>query len=655
MPAQSRALQFRPEVDGLRAIAALVIFAFHLDLPGFGGGFVGVDIFFAISGYVIIRGILKELEDGTFSLADFYTRRLRRIMPALIVVLLATLAVGYVILSPREYKELSDSALATIVFGANFFFHDRERYFADAAITRPLLHMWSLGVEEQFYIFVPFVVSWLRRALGIHPLRTVLTIAILSFVYGLVAIVLINEKHAFYMPMGRFWEIAVGGVVACTERHLTASGLRSNILAALGFAGVLGSTVALDDSLQYPGWVAAIPVVGAALVIAFARTGWVTSLLSVRPLVVAGRWSYSIYLIHWPMIVYWRLFVGRPLLAYEQVAIIAITIGLAALSSRFVERPLRAGSGSLANRPALGAIAFGSVAVLVVGGLVTLSQGAPRRMNADARDAIATLKTAIEQRPKCQPDLNWLGNPKLPKAACRWGSDAHTDFVVWGDSHAGMIAPELSQALQRMGMSGGVSVGLPACFPLSGIQVGARKNNSLCPAFVNAVIAAVQRDKPRVVIMASRWATIESPIRSPGDGGKPVQIVDIENGLKPISLLDALTRTIERLGTRVIIFAPVPEIEFHVPNALVRSLQGVSTMPRAPRSTYDLRQKYVMAAFAKLPKGPSLAIVYPHSVLCGAETCDVIDGHRSLYVDDDHLSPFGVARVLPLFEPVIAP
>jgi peptidoglycan/LPS O-acetylase OafA/YrhL len=645
---------FRSEVDGLRAVAVLAIFAFHLELPGVGGGFVGVDIFFVISGYVITMGIMRELDSGGFSLQHFYLRRLRRIMPALLVVLLCVMAAGHVILSPSEYKELADSALATLAFSANFFFHDRVGYFAAAAHSRPLLHMWSLGIEEQFYIFIPLLVSALRRFRGVAPLKTILAVVVLSFLYGQLANA-ISEKHAFYMPMARFWEIAVGGAVACAERHLSMSDGRARLLAGLGILAIGAAIFLLDNTQSFPGWIAAIPVLGTAAVIAFARQGWIASALSVRPLVVIGGWSYSIYLVHWPIIVYWRLCVGRPLAAHEQVATVVLVFALAALLSRLVERPMRTGSGALGNRPALVGIACGSIAVLIGGALVSLGNGAPWRMNASAKETISTLKVALEGRARCKVDKEWLADPKVPISACRWNPGAGaTDFVVWGDSHAGMIAPELSDALSQVGMKSGVVVVLADCFPLVGIHVEWRKNNRTCPAFVDAVVNAIRRDKPRVVVMASRWANVESPVRSPGDGGKSVQILDVENGGKPISLADALVRTIERLNTQVIILGPVPEIDFHVPNTLIRSLQGTGTLPQVSRSGFDLRQKFVLEAFARMRSAAPFAIVYPHTVLCDQEVCAVADGVRPLYVDDDHLSPFGIPRVMPLIERIFA-
>src|SRR5262245_29831814 len=215
----AKMLAHRDEVDGLRAVAVLAILAFHLDVTGFTGGFVGVDVFFVISGYVILRSILPDLEASRFSLADFFIRRIRRILPALMVVLAVTLAVGFALLSVTELVELASSALATLAFGANFFFHDRTGYFANEAHMRPLLHMWSLGIEEQFYILVPMSLAALIRFRGTSVIKSLIVLAIGSFVYGLITATPTDGSHAFYMPMARFWEIAVGGCVAVIERR----------------------------------------------------------------------------------------------------------------------------------------------------------------------------------------------------------------------------------------------------------------------------------------------------------------------------------------------------------------------------------------------------------------------------------------------------
>jgi peptidoglycan/LPS O-acetylase OafA/YrhL len=641
---------YKPEVDGLRAVAVLSIFAFHLQVAGFSGGFVGVDIFFVISGFVITRGILRDLESGTFSLRAFYARRTRRILPALIATLVATLAAGFVLLSPAELQELAESALATLAFAANLFFHDRTGYFANAGHYRPLLHMWSLGIEEQFYIAVPWAVAALQRR-GVAPAKSMLGIVLTSFAYCVVA-TSISEKHGFYMPMARVWEIAAGGCIAIAEQHGLMPRKSALPLAVAGALAVVASVHWLDNSVLFPGWIAALPVLGTAVLI-YASTGERTPIaraLQVPPLVFIGRISYSLYLVHWPMIVFWRICLARPLMLQDQVAILAISVLLAAASSSFIERPLRAGSSRLASTPVLAGIVTAGVAVAAFAGVVAFERGAPWRMNPAARAAIATLQDALDRRPRCIADNAWLAHAPVKSSACRWnGGAGKAEFVVWGDSHAQMFAPELATLFAAAGLDSGIGASLPDCPPLQGILVTGRKNQEICVAFVDAVMRAIERDRPRYVVVAGRWALLASDVRAPGDGRRSGTIIDLENGGRPIALADALIRTLQRMtaaGTRVILIGPVPEIEYNIPSTLVRALQGIGIIPVVPRAAFDQRQKTVLAALARAGAMGGVQTVYPHTVLCNQVRCAVTDGSRALYIDDDHLSPFGSASVV---------
>lgn len=653
---RSRQLAHRDDVDGLRAIAVLVIFAFHLNLTGFAGGFVGVDIFFVISGYVILRSILPDLESGSFALRDFFIRRMRRILPALTVVVAAVVAAGSVILSPAELKELAESALATLAFGANFYFHDRTGYFASAAHARPLLHMWSLSIEEQFYILVPLLLAVLARRRALSAAKVLLILAIVSFGYALIATT-ISEKNAFYMPMARFWELAVGGCVAVVERRWGLVRRGSSTVAILGLLGIAASVVLLDGGYGGPQW-NIVSVVSTAAVIAAgaAGRGPVAAALASRPMVTLGRLSYSIYLVHWPLIVFWRLYVARPLVPYEQVLIVFIAIALAAVLSSVVETPLRAGSRRFGNKPVLAGTFAATVAVAALGAAVMFDRGAEWRMNPTAKEALASLRAAVAERPRCTTDMQWLGGA-FP--VCRWNQVTQaTDYVFWGDSHMGMLAPELATMLGNGGTSSGVSVAMPDCSPLHSVVVASRKSAKLCPVFVDAVLRAIERDKPKVVVIAARWATLESDVRAPGDGGRSGRILDLENSGTPMALADALFRTIERViasGTQVLVIGPVPEIEYDVPKTLVRSLQGFGRLPPVSRDDFDIRQKRVLSALARMQALKKVTVVYPHRVLCNADTCAVAEGNRSLYMDDDHLSPFGSARVVTLIRSVIYP
>jgi peptidoglycan/LPS O-acetylase OafA/YrhL len=639
---------YRPDVDGLRALAVLAIFAFHLGLAGSSGGFVGVDVFFVISGFVITRGVLLEIDEQRFSLKDFYLRRARRILPALIVTLLLTLLAGCIILSPSETREFAGSALASLVSAANVFFHDRTNYFADAAHYRPLLHTWSLSLEEQFYLLFPLLLGLLVIRAGQAPARVLALLVLLSLGWCVVA-GLFRARHAFYMPMARFWELGAGALIACAEAHRfkvpqpTLTGLA-------GLAGIAVS-VALLDGPETPTWMMLGPVAAAAAVIlsGTAGAGPVHRLLSAGSVVAIGRLSYAIYLLHWPVIVFWRMCVARPLNGLEQLAILVGILIAAQLLWRFVEKPFRAGSG-LPNAAAMTAIGVGCLAVLALGLLLRSDRASLWRLSEPARRSVSELRTAAKSRPPCRRDATWLGDAPDGAKACRWPpqpSDG-SDMVIWGDSHAGALAPELAQALlASRDFNSAVLLSMPHCPPLKGVSLLGPKVDGDCASFVTAVLAAIAKHKPKLVVVAGRWANFSSDVRSPGDGGEAGRIADADSG-QPIGLAEALRRTLDQLAPHVehiVLIGPVPELEYNAPATLVRALRGLSELPAVRRPDFERRQRLVLAALADVAAAGRALVLYPHAVLCDGVTCAVADGVRPLYSDDDHLSAFGAERV----------
>ena len=644
---QARAAH-RPDVDGLRALAVLAIFGFHLGLAASPGGFVGVDVFFVISGFVITRGLLLDIELQRLQLAHFYVRRARRILPALIVTLLAALIAGCIILSPTETREFAGSALASLGSAANIFFHDRTNYFADAAHYRPLLHTWSLSLEEQFYLLFPLLLGVLVVRAGMRPAWVVTGAVLLSFLWCVVA-GLFRARHAFYMPMARFWEIGVGALIACAEaRRISLP--QPALLAGLGLAGI-GASVLWLDGPETSVWMMAVPVAAAAAVIFSGSCGRgpVYGLLANGAVVAIGRLSYSVYLVHWPVIVFWRMCVARPLNHAEQVVILAAVLLAALLLWRFVEQPLRSGGG-LPNAPALKAIAAGCAAVVALGLLLHSDRASLWRLSSPAQASLSQLRTATKSRPACYRDAGWLENAPAGRKACRWSTPTATgsDLVIWGDSHAGALAPELAERLlQAGGIRSGLLLSRPHCPPLQGVILQGSKVDPDCAAYVAAVLAAVARHKPKLVVVVARWALISSELRSPGDGSEPGRILEAASGRR-ISLGEALGHTLGQLRRHtehVVVIGPVPEIEYNVPATLVRSLRGLSRLPPVWRHDFERRQSLVLAALGEIEAAGQATVLYPHTALCEGKTCAVADGVRPLYSDDDHLSPFGAERV----------
>jgi len=642
----SQSTTYRADIDGLRAVSILLILATHLGVDWARGGFIGVDVFFVISGFVICRGALSDLERGQFSLREFYWRRFRRIWPNLATVLAATVVVGMLMLSPRELESLSESALAALFFSANIYFNDHSGYFAPAAHDLPLLHTWSLGVEEQFYLLLPPLFVWgLRWNARAGPAVLIISVTVMSLIYCVVATDL-APQHAFYLPMSRMWEIGVGGCAALLERVWTPKRLFSEVAGILGLALIAFGLLWIDGTTVFPGITALIPVAGSALIVLSGPSPtFVGAALKSSPMVAVGRLSYALYLVHWPMIVYSRVVAGRELSAIEILILLVAILASAFLLMRYVETPLRS-SANLGDRKAK-VVLVGSGICIVLFAILIVTGGLPGRLNDSARIAIANFERSEKTRRPCIADGQWHNAGIARVSSCRWGAEDQTDFILIGDSHASAMADELANELLHAGAKGGITVGKPGCAPLFDTYITG-KGFADCPNFNKLILAEIARTRPRFVFLIARWATLGSEVRAPGDGEAPRLIFTGPTQRQRTTLqasLLATVRQIEATGARVVIVGPVPEIDFDVPNALVRNLWLGNAFPVTSRAKFDVRQRQSLAAIAATVTRTHAIAIYPHELFCDTSACRISDGAKPLYIDDDHLSHVGALVV----------
>jgi len=375
---------YRPDVDGLRTIAVTAVVIYHAFPGSLTGGYVGVDVFFVVSGFLITSVIVDDLERGRFSIVDYYGRRARRILPALIVMVLAGLAVGAIILFPGDFQDLARSTAATALFLSNvWFWLDRQDYFADAVEFAPLLHTWSLAVEEQFYIVAPLLLALVLRH-GRGPAIVAMS-AICAAALALSAATSAGSHgFAFYLPLTRAYELGLGALLALVPAsRLSLPRSAREAAAASGLAMIIVAVFAFDGATVFPGVAALLPCVGTALVIAAGSQGQtvVGGLLSLGPLVFVGLVSYSWYLWHWPVLAFTRVHLGTVDLP-PSVALSAVagSFGLAVLSWRFVEQPFRRRRGVIApGTGAFAASAAGIAALVAAAAMVELGGGLPQR------------------------------------------------------------------------------------------------------------------------------------------------------------------------------------------------------------------------------------------------------------------------------------
>jgi len=432
-----RETDYRPDIDGLRAIAVLAVIGFHAFPSWLPGGFIGVDIFFVISGYLISKHILAELEAATFSTRAFYFRRIKRIFPALILILFVCTVVGWVILTPGEYELLGRPIAGGAGFVANFVFWKEAGYFDMAADTKPLLHLWSLGIEEQFYIVWPFILAVLWRHAPQLLGRAILGFLSVSLLYS-VWLVHRDVTADFYSPLTRFWELGLGAALAYGVLHnkLNMGVPHRRLLSWFGLGLILAAVVTIEKSGRFPGAWALLPTVGAACLIYSGGGGQVTWLnrtaLASRPLVWIGLISYPLYLWHWPLLSFARIIESETPAVDVRVALIGTSIVLAWFTYRFAELPVRAISARHA-RKLVSLLGLAMLLIFVAGVVVRKSDGFKFRALTKLNGDVSTL-TIGKDRDALR---NECGLPEAQKHLFQFCLSASSDaprFAVLGDS-----------------------------------------------------------------------------------------------------------------------------------------------------------------------------------------------------------------------------
>ncbi|MGE3178208.1 MAG: acyltransferase family protein [Vicinamibacterales bacterium] len=626
----------RRDIDGLRGIAVLAVLLFHAEVPGFSGGYAGVDVFFVISGYLITDIITRQLDAETFSLAAFYERRARRILPALFVVTGCTLAAGWIALMPADYRDLAGAGAAAIGFVANLYYLDHLRYFAPAAELSPLVHTWSLAVEEQFYIGFPLVVLALTRWCPRRRTSVMAAAFALSFC-GAGATVWRAPADAFYLTHLRAWELLAGSLLALRILEPPRRAWVRELTAVAAGALILVPVAVYDRDTLFPGAAALAPVLGTAMVIAV-RDSRVNRALMARPLVFAGLISYSLYLWHWPVLAFLRIWTGTlALSAVATAGALATSCALAAASWALVEQPAR---HARLRRPLVFRAAVG-VAVVLLGAtaVIRATDGVPDRVAADLRRVAAGADDFDTRRYSC-----FLGH--LPDAErCRIGRGTHPDSLLWGDSHAAALVPGLD------GMPGAaVFAGRDSCPPLLGVDTFGRDT---CSAFNQRVLDWLDTSGAdiRTVMLAARWPLYETGRDVEGGRFRQISVTDHSRPDVHAAVFQrGLERTLAALqarGKRIVLFGPVPEMSFNVPRTFAEQLHLGHEPPEAPTSTRVARRTAgVRAAFATVRRRFRFELVDVEPVFCRTGRClPVVDG-RAVYSDGDHLSVFAARDML---------
>lgn len=664
MSCPQRAAHYRPEIDGLRALAVLAVVLYHARVPGLTGGFAGVDVFFAISGYVVISALQRENQvKGSIDWTRFLVRRVRRLLPMLLVTIVGTLFAGYWLLAPfGEFQHLSKSAMAAAGLSANLYlWRYAGSYFSAGVEQMPLMHLWSLSVEEQFYLLTPLVFLMARwRVLG-GLARIILAFTLVSFaltVWG-------SPRHptaTFYLPVTRAWEFGLGALAALvTLRTAAPRWTGAALLAAL-----IASLLWLDEHSTWLPIYTGIPALLTALWLLVSAPGsqhasGFTFLHS--PLLRwIGERSYGWYLLHWPLMVFYRKYYLEDVGTLDLLMVSLLALAAAALAHRYIERPAR-----FAVWPRF----HSNLRLLSLAGLATVTT---------VNLAFAVGIKAFER----QTDAKW----QVDRAFNHWMSEAFQcmraqapsselfaacegpaaqsqspSVILWGDSHAYhlrsallALAPQQSFALSTRAMGG-----CPPVFGFLNLLNQDAEGRAICRDFTQHARTAIlskQQEKGAIVILAARW--------EPYQGDVPVSVSEKAPFLRLLANTDARTeqqnfaralmetaKDLVTRGVEVIIVAPVPEQRMVVPACQARF--GSDARCVTPRAEVDQYRKATLQLLHSIAlQHPSVQIIDPINLYCDDTRCGVGSKDALWYVDDDHLSTSGAALLQPALGSAIA-
>ncbi|MGE8188084.1 acyltransferase family protein [Pseudomonas sp. NPDC086278] len=645
-------LAYRRDIDGLRAIAVIAVVLFHFGVPGFTGGFVGVDIFFVISGYLITSIIWNQRQAGRFSFADFWARRARRILPALFVMIIAVLAVGWFLLAPKDYEELGRSVRYQVMFVSNILFMRQDGYFDVASDLKPLLHTWSLAVEEQFYIVFPLLLTVLASRLK-HWRLALFGVLLVSFGLSVWAVVHHPEKAFFLLPM-RAWELLAGAMLAVAPRsqwRLTQAG--AQLISAVGAGLILLAVFCYDKSTPFPGAAALLPTLGVVALIWSNghRQTLVGGLLASRVLVGVGLISYSWYLWHWPVFVFASYASVDEPGPFDIGALILLSLVLGYLSWRFVETPFRERRLLAGRRQILIAAGVGVLVLGLAGQALRWTDGLPARLSAQALQ----YAKGKEWRPEL---MRCLADDKTPddKLFCHYGTPAPTasKALVWGDSHATALIPVFDDGARKHGVSV-ILASSPGCIPVEGLEY-----DKTCARFNRRVESALEPQAVGDVVLVARWSLyLYGDVK--GDLGHVLRDsrghydrADAEQ-----RLADGLRATVRQLrdgGHRVWLVKEAPLQQFSPPYRLSRlaMLHRPTDGEGLAVAEHFKRQAFISQLFAQIAAANSgVTVIDPAPLLCadGGLCRTELDGH-SLYTDDNHLSEVGARFIAPMLDPL---
>lgn len=623
-------MTYRFDINALRALAVLAVVLYHFQVPGFTGGFIGVDVFFVISGFLMTEIIDTAVREKRFSLAQFYLARCRRILPALLAMVFATLAAGWFFLLPDDYKRLANHAWSAVLFVSNFVFFAEDGYFDQESIEKWLLHTWSLSVEWQFYVIYPLL---LFAGLRYFSERRVNLLLLLTLICSLLSSYLLSRvepKTAFYLLPARVWEFLLGGFV-----YFYAHSLKSRLTPAYGYLGlglIVAAAMLYSDELTYPSLWPILPALGAALSIATRPDG---VLLRNRLVQTLGTGSYSIYLWHWPVLIAFNYFSTSE--SVLQILTMACLTGLLSyVSYLYIETPFRRRSSSSSYKKRIAISGF-AAAVCAFSFIVFANNGVPARIPKHVVDIAAQATHINPLRDSCYTPSKFLsypectiGDPSKPKSA-----------VFWGDSHSDSTYTGVSLALRASGRAG-VYYGLSGCAPFHPVPEtsGSTSAQQRCRRYNAEVFKRIISDsRVKDVILVGRWS---NPRYSSMEAEITESICAMTSNNKVVHVL-----------------MPIPQYDVNIPVATAKAallgedINNIRSRISYSMASYTARNREGISMLQRISDKCAANLIDPTDFLCPDGHCSPFQGDTLLYYDHGHLNENGSTLLSAAFVPFL--
>lgn len=650
-------LQYRADIDGLRAVAVLAVVLFHLGVPLISGGFIGVDIFFVLSGFLITSILKNDISNNQFSLLKFWERRIRRIAPALFFVVIFCLLAGWYLLLPDDFKRLSQQVFSVSTFSSNILFYLQSGYFDADNETKPLLHTWSLSVEEQFYFIFPLALYGFKKFFSSSTLKILVSLFLISLVTSIYG-VYTYPSATFYLLPTRMWELLLGAIISfcppcpvLSKKYVELCSVSTLILIGI-------SIFTFNRDTPIPGWAALIPCLSVGLLI------WIggmyrsitSKFLSLKPLVFVGKISYSWYLWHWPIIVFYKYYTPRSLAVYDLTSIFIATFFLSIVSWKFIETPMR--THAYQRKTVFLTFVLFLLAMITASLFLQSQKGISNRFSPSA---LAYSQAEHDKNPfqsACnRPSLNTIRQDKI----CTTNPDSGIppSFLIWGDSHADAMAPVFYTLSKELGINGYVAT-YDGCPPILNAYQTGRGTDFYCKEFNNEISRLIERHHIKAIFLVSAWGNWMFNQRVHLD--KPATTVrptDLPQDIN-FDALAGLSGTIQVISKRKIhiyLVQTVPTASFDPP----RELSLNQTFPRRgdernfiPIVSYTKIRQPILFISRMNEGNQNLSILDPINYFCDVNRCNISKDGRSLYYNGGHISTFGAEQLRVLFYPTLS-